>query len=74
MAHAGYDRVSAGEKCVTSVMYGLYLRAVRCRHRADAPHQAGQFHPRDHVQHAPLIEALFVAGAHSGELRRRSSS
>jgi hypothetical protein len=29
-------------------MYGLYLRAVRCRHRADAPRQPEQFHPHDH--------------------------
>jgi hypothetical protein len=37
MAYAGYDRVSAGEKCVTPVMYGLHSRVARCRYRADAP-------------------------------------
>src|SRR6266853_1869212 len=37
MRHAGYDRVSAGEKRVTSVMYGLHPRVARCRHPAPAP-------------------------------------
>jgi hypothetical protein len=54
-------------------MYGLYLRpfaaGIALMHRITQ----GQFHPRDHVQHAPLIAALFVAEEHSGELRRRSS-
>ena len=74
MAYAGYDRVSAGEKCVTPVMYGLHSRVARCRHRADAPSATGQFDPHDHAQHAPAIEALFLAEEHSGELRRMISS
>ena len=72
MAYAGYDRVSVGEKCVTPVMYGLHSPVARCRHRADAP--ICEFDLHDHAQHAPAIEALLVAEAHPGELRRMISS
>jgi hypothetical protein len=37
-------------------------------------HLQGQFDSHDHAQHAPAIEALFLAEEHSGELRRMISS
>jgi hypothetical protein len=55
-------------------MYGFHPWVARCWHHADAPHLQEQFDPHGYAQHAPAIEALFVAEEHSGELRRIISS
>jgi hypothetical protein len=67
MAHAGYDQVSVGEKCVTSVMYGLHFRVALTPRMC----KVGSIDP---PQQAAAIAAVLLAEEHSGELRRMISS